>query len=72
MSWWRDLLGREKASQPGTASEPPLVASIGRRRPMPLAGGLPPDDVVDEPPDTTGTVRMVHHIWCDGVTCEHD
>jgi hypothetical protein len=48
------------------------VASVGRRRPLPLAGGLPPDELADEPPDTTGTVRTIHHIWCDGKTCTHE
>jgi hypothetical protein len=73
MSWWRNILpAPAKPSQAGTVSEPPLVASIGRRRPMPLAGGLPADDVVDEPPDKTGTVRTVLHLFCDGKTCSHD
>jgi hypothetical protein len=73
MSWWRELLGKEEivADRP-QLSEPPLVANPGRRARPPLAGGLPPDDVSDEPPDKTGAVRVVLHVWCNGKTCSHD
>jgi hypothetical protein len=73
MSWWRDLLGQnEKPSHDGKVSEPPLIANPGKRARPPLAGGMPPDDVTDEVPDKSGTVRTIHHIWCDGKTCSHD
>jgi hypothetical protein len=71
MSWWRDLLGRENVYPDKHSAEPPLMANPGRRAVPPLAGGMPPDDVSDEPPDPTGTVRTVHHIFCDGKTCSH-
>jgi hypothetical protein len=33
---------------------------------------MPPDDVGDEPPDKSGTVRTICHVFCNGVDCEHD
>jgi hypothetical protein len=72
VSWWRSLLGQEKTAQiTAVFSEPPLVASVGRRRPMPLAGGSSPDELADEPPDQRDKVRTVIHLFCNGTTCSH-